>query len=859
MSLTKQIHLYSIDTSAFYEPKEQQIHQELLKLYTLRKQHLPKWKKSSVNRLIKKRKDNLVQLLEQRLYDNNPRKLNSSMLIDKNVISLFESALTRALDISTNTLTYDLMIVNVFFFQVFKSLVRDGFEYNGEKYIFLTASAGQIRTKRAVFVKESAYQKIQSRIMCGLSIEDINSQGGINPNKFLSYLALNNSATDVWEDFDIDKSIVVDDFESDVFGEVDFIDDITYKITRQKANTEICQTDGCGMMLDGPTRMVRLPWVKGLLVQFPFDDFIREKCPNGQCIVTDIYGEDHDILAEGIRYIFTKSQFKLAKYFHSWDCYKERFKNNQCEACYCNIEEDYIPKARINYQMLQTLSDMKDEEMDKLIKPTIEEIESIGNDYQTTMRLLGATDYNKNPSYFQQALMLYPELFRDQYCRDILKQTKKSLVKQAKAGRLRVNGRYRFVSPDLYAFCEWLFLGEQNPKGLLADGEVYVNEFRDGDELACLRSPHLYREWPIRVNKRNEETEKWFGGTKCVYTSCHDLISRIVQLDWDGDKLLVVKDRLLTKIAKRNMENIVPLAYNLQKAKGGFLSWESMYEGMVHAYTGGNIGPISNNITKVWNSENIGQEQLNVVGWLTFYNNAVIDYAKTLWLPQPPKQITKTIQSYTKAKVPNFFQYAKDKRGEPKTNKEKEINLPSQVELSNNSTMNRIASKIPDPKIKFSKTISKFDYRMLMNLNCDFSILSNNPVIKSYDYWNARQYLFNIEEDKHQKQEDIYIYQQIRQKIIADCKDKSLDYIVNTLVAYLYTVRQSSQKKTLWASFGDIIVINLQNNLKNNDKICPICGKRFQLKKNNQNYCSESCYNVARKERIVARRNNSLM
>lgn len=842
MSLTKQIHLYSIATDAFYEPKEQYIHQRLLKLYKLRNKELPKWKKASVNRVIKKEKAKIVDLLEERLKSNEPRQLNSAVLIDKNVVSLFESALTRALDIPTNILTYDLMIINVFFFQVFESLVRDGFIYNGEKYIFLTASAGQIRTKRAVFIREAAYQKVQSRIMCGLTIEDINNQGGINPNKFLAYLALNNSATDVWEDFDIDKSIVVDDFESDVFGQVDYIDDVTYEITRQDTNTTICQTDGCGMMLDGPTRMVRLPWIKGLLVRFPFDRFIKEKCHDGRCVVTDIYGEDHDILAEGIRYIFTKSQFKLAKYFHSWSCYKERFKNNQCEACYCNIEEDYIPKARINYQMLQTLSDMKDEEIDRLIKPTLEEIESIGNDYQTTMRLLGATEYNRNPSYFQEALMIYPELFRDQYCRDILKQTKKSLVKQAKAGRLRVNGRYRFVSPDLYAFCEWLFLGEQNPKGLLKDGEVYVNEFRDGDELACLRSPHLYREWPIRVNKRNEETEKWFGGTKCVYTSCHDLISRIVQLDWDGDKLLVIKDRLLTKVAKRNMQDIVPLAYNLQKAKGGLLSWESMYEGMIHAYTGGNIGPISNNITKVWNSDNIGREQLNVVSWLTFYNNAVIDYAKTLWLPEPPKQVAKVIQSYTKAKVPDFFQYAKDK-------------LLHQVETPNQSTMNRIAAKIPDPKIKFSKSINKFDYRMLMNLDYDFSISSESKVVNSYDKWNSRQYLFSIEEDNHQKQEDIYMYQKIRQNIIDEC-DKDINYIVNTLVAYLYTVRQSSQKKTLWACFGDIIVENLKNNLKNEGKVCKICGKRFSPVNNKQILCSKKCYYEYDRRQAILRKSS---
>ena len=290
------------------------------------------------------------------------------------------------------------------------------------------------------------------------------------------------------------------------------------------------------------------------------------------------------------------------------------------------------------------------------------------------------------------------------------------------------------------------------------------------------------------------------------------------------------------------MENIVPLAYNLQKAKGGLLSWESMYEGMIHAYTGGNIGPISNNITKVWNSDNIGQEQLNVVSWLTFYNNAVIDYAKTLWLPEPPKDVAKTIQSYTKTKVPSFFEYAKDKRGEPRTKKEKEINLPSQVEKPNDSTMNRIAAKIPDPKIKFSKSISKFDYRMLMNLDCNFSISSNSQVVKSYDYWNARQWLFEIEEDKHQKQEDLYMYQQMRQRILDECV-QDIDYVVNTLVAYLYTVRPTSPKKMLWACFGDVIVENLKKNLEGKGKVCQICGKRFIPDKFHPNAfcCSKEC------------------
>lgn len=838
MALNKQIHLYSVATDAFYTEAEQYRHKRLLKLYKARqKKDIQPWRKKAINRVIKKEKNKLTDLLNVHLEKKETRQLNQTALCDKNIISLFESSLTRALNLKTNELTKDLMILNVFFFQVFEDLVKYGFECEGEKYIFLTASAGQIRTKRAVFVKESAYEQIVKRLMCGLTIEDINDQGGINTNKYLAYLALNNSATEVWEDFDIDKSIVVDDFETSVEGEVDYIDDVTYEITRKKMGVPIPHMDGCGIMLDGPTRMVRLPWVKGLLVTFPFDKFIQEKC-DGKAIVTDIYGQKHDILAEGIKYIFTKSQFKLYKYYQSWDCYKIKFKFFQCEACYCNIEEPYIPKSRINYQMLQTLSDMKDDEIQRLIKQSVEEIEAIGNDYQTTMRLLGATEYNKNPSWFQEALMIYPELFRDPYCRDILKQTKQSLVKQAKGGRLRVNGKYLFLSPDLYAFCEWLFLGEQNPKGLLEDGEVYTSEFKNGDELACLRSPHLYREWPIKQNKRNEELDKWFGMTKCIYTSCHDLISRILQFDNDGDKALVVKDRLLTKIAKRNMQGIVPLAYNLKKAKAEQLSTESMYQGMAHAYTGGNIGPISNNITKVWNSGEIGEEQLNVVKWLCFQNNAVIDYAKTLWLPEPPKEIADTIKSYTKAKVPDFFVYAKDKESH-------------QVEKPNNSTMNRIAASIPDPKIRFSKSISKFDYRMLMNLDCDFSISGDSPVVKAYDYWNVRQNLLSNNEETHEAQESLYLYRRLKEEIMVMSGKDDMDYIVNTLVAYLYTARKNSAKKVLWACFGDVMLANLKKNLEGKGKICQICGKRFTPKTSMQITCSESCKEIYRKQYFI--------
>lgn len=313
----------------------------------------------------------------------------------------------------------------------------------------------------------------------------------------------------------------------------------------------------------------------------------------------------------------------------------------------------------------------------------------------------------------------------------------------------------------------------------------------------------------------------------------------------DGDKLLVIKDRLLTRIAKRNMKEIVPLAYNLKKAKGEILSQDSLYEGMSNAYVGGNIGPISNNISRVWNSENIGEEQLNVVKWLCYTNNQVIDYAKTLWLASPPKQVQDTIHKYTKAALPNFFIYAKDK-------------LSSQVESVNNSTMNRISQAISDSRVKFLKTVNKFDYRTLMNQNCDFSVSENNPVVKSYDYWNVRQKMFN-EQDLNVKDQDLYKYKQIRQKIIEESQE-TLDYIVNTLVAYLYTVRPNSTKKTLWACFGDVILQNIKNNLNEAEKVCPMCGKRFlpNQKAPHSVCCSIECSRAREAQKRILRRSDNV-
>lgn len=931
MALDKQVNIYSVDTSAFYDSYERKQHLKIIKLkekyneIVKWKDRLDKWEskllktkiiniteetqykidryytyfkkfknivydmeeklKLETNMEVARCKANLinhfaVRKLRANYYGySNYRNMNRIECKEKNVISMFESSMTRTFKMFDRDKVYDdIIIVRVYYFEVLKDLIDNGFNLNGEKYIYYSSSAGMIRTKKGVFIKEKLWKKYQNTLTCGLTIEKINELGGMNVNKYLSYMALISSATEPWKDFDIDKAIVVDDFETPYNDYVDYIDYNDYSIKRKKMNVMIPHTDGIGIMLKGTNRMCRIPFVKGLMAVTPFDTFCREQRRNGNktCgIIKDIYGKEYDVLDKEhpIEYIFTKSQFKMWKYFTNdieydengvgtviktgWEKYQENFHKYNCEACMCNEEEEDIPNAKINYQMLQTLSDMTDNEIKQLCKETQNDIDSIGNDRRKMLELMGVTDNNPcRESNLQKCLRIYPELLKDVYLKETLKQTKASLVKDAYSGRVKINGKYTFVCPDLYGFMEWLFLGIENPKGILDTGEVYCNLFDDGKDLCCLRSPHLYHEWVIRKNtltkkddKNNEiKMKKWFKG-KAIYTSMRDLISKILQFDVDGDHLLVIDDKLLVNIANRNrkMYDFVPLYYDMKKADATKLTNDSIYNGLISAFTGGNIGIISNNISKMWNkmkkfNRNMTAQECYDAYWynvdtikaiklMCMENNFVIDYAKTLFKPTRPKEIDELIKGYTKLKLPHFFKYAKDKDDE-------------QIDDINASTVNMFKKLVKNTKINFNATnLGEFDYRLLMN-NPETEI--DKEIIKEYKRIIITK-KFISKEVTERKNKDFYINTYIKNELLKVNKDKV--YITDVLIKQLFE-HNSVNKNTLFDCFGDVIYNNLKNNIDTKTYLCDCCGKRFIKKINNQNTCSEKCAKVLQRIKI---------
>ena len=193
MALNKLYYVYGLDTSCLYTDEEYwydrkiRISKHILELW---KKKLPKiiskygneWrevlshkdKKESINWCINgveladkcysEYKPRFRQLLQDNL--NITRTVRNRCLYNKNNerslrrrVAIFDSDLTRRFGLKEREFNTEILIVKVYFFDVARNIINNGFYMEGQKYVFFSSSAGQIRTKKLVAVREDLLKK----------------------------------------------------------------------------------------------------------------------------------------------------------------------------------------------------------------------------------------------------------------------------------------------------------------------------------------------------------------------------------------------------------------------------------------------------------------------------------------------------------------------------------------------------------------------------------------------------------------------------------------------------------------------------------------------------------------------------
>ncbi|MCM3444362.1 RNA dependent RNA polymerase [Metabacillus halosaccharovorans] len=850
---------------------------DVIKFIVKRINQLEKKLSKKLNNLLEREENkNLVRTLRRdNLYTNRNVKLPTGEIKVKEVhnankvVALFESSFTRALNLDMENVNESVVIVKAYHYEVLKNLIDNEFTYLGERYVFFSSSSGQMKNKKCVFVKKSLLKEervnkkgdtytVEDTLMCGLSWDKINNKSfkkddnteyGVNINKYLAYLSLQNTATTKWEDFDINQVVVCPDLEMMVTDKVEFIDRDTYQISKPDYKTlPMNVSDGVGLILpelSDKNFQFRINWGKGLLSPY---DFRKHAKKVENYYITDVWGKKHHIINDNVKIILSASQLKMWKYYNSMEEYREYFEKFNCEAGKCN-EEVETRDIHLSYQYIQSLVDMEYSELDSIARATNYDIYNLGRDKDVMLRSLGATEENDKKNSFQKSLLLYNNLLNDSHAKEMIKSKKSAMIKDALEGTLRVEGKRMFILPDLHGYCEFLLTDNPNPKGLLGKGEVFAKDIREGT-VDILRSPQLYREHGIRENVKNDKLEDWYK-TGAIHVSNWDYLCRLLQADFDGDQVNVCSSRQLVKVAKRNMKGVYPLYYEMSVAPIQKISEESIYNSLVLAF-GSQIGSISNQITKIWSSPGeFTKEKLDAVKLLTMYNNFMIDYSKTNFLPKPKGEAKKLIKKYSKGNSPYFFQWVKGKeKFEDKVVKEIEIYIDEKgeqrerVKSERTPVVNMLEDIIEDKNIYFRTVAPKFDHTMLMS-KAKFKSLGtelDKAITEAYAGINKnKKWIIDKDSEEYKENKYIYVAQVIKDEIMEIAKsinDKvDEEYVVNLLIQHLHTESNRS-KKTLWECFGDTIYGNLERNLSE-AKQCEDCNEKFRYVKNKK--CCDDC------------------
>jgi hypothetical protein len=135
----------------------------------------------------------------------------------------------------------------------------------------------------------------------------------------------------------------------------------------------------------------------------------------------------------------------------------------------------------------------------------------------------------------------------------------------------------------------------------------------------------------------------------------------------------------------------------------------------------------------------------------------------------------------------------------------------------------------------------------------DSKVKINKEIIEKYTELDLGKNFIADNKEDISPNSILYKYLDIRKQLLELNDD--IYYVVDVIIKHLYNTKDSKYKTTLWSSFGDIVVENLKNNIKeaelHNSKLCEVCGERIEVT-TNMKYCSE-CQDKTKREKTRER------
>ena len=488
----------------------------------------------------------------------------------------------------------------------------DGFSINGISYRRLLGTNGGVKNETIVFVSERLRDELIRRIENG---RDMSKE--LVPAKLEAYKALTCSAS-------IPVSLpngilVVPDCETEFISDVVYINDefdgepIMENLYGEKVSLN--ESDGYGLMLPSLAEKwstelgldylvsgvnTRFSWEKGMVFTFDFIDFANQVA--GSYEVKDAWGNMVDI--RNVELILTTSMLKLWDSYESLDeymscCIENGYTFGIAKTCPKELENE----RSLNYQFIQSY-DLNDEDIEELIRPTMDEIHDVlhGDWAKSILFLKGQGLNGDNVSRldddYGKAMMIDQSILYDSYVQSSIYRLIRNRINEAKVGVLKVHGNYSIVSGDPFSLCQSIF--GMRVTGILNAGEIYNKYWVDigASKLACFRAPMTCHNNIRLVSVNNSsDAEYWYRymRTCTIFNSWDTAAHALNGMDKDGDLVMLTDNDVLVR-------NLVPspaLMCVQRKASKKIVTEEDSIQANIDSF-GDDIGKTTNWITSMF-------------------------------------------------------------------------------------------------------------------------------------------------------------------------------------------------------------------------------------------------------------------
>lgn len=413
----------------------------------------------------------------------------------------------------------------------FRKVAKAGFYLNGVRYVAFTAGAGQLRRNTVTFISEDLYQPMFDLLSCGID----KKVKTINVPKFSAYFALTNSSI-MW--VDTPRCCVIKDFETTIPNQkVDWIckkENGEGYVEERLMDVVLNSCDGQGlidpkwaqhwadnMSLDYcPSQFViRSAYLKGNLAVFDFKEYAKRE---GIEYIYDCYGRQYKV--EDIDVLLSQSQFKMWKYYSSWQEYLSYVDKGGIKWGVARYNKKEDPAwSQINYQFIQLLN-INNEEIKELIQPTVDWIKNIcsGDPLYALLYCFGGFNgdveieyndvYSRAQNLATKLVVKNQDFLKDSYVQRKIYRNIIEAINRAKLGKIWARGNYQFAISDPIAQC-------RSALGLEVKGEIpadyiysnFWNKLGPPDKVMVGRNPCIDQHElnPCGVY-RSEEADYWY-------------------------------------------------------------------------------------------------------------------------------------------------------------------------------------------------------------------------------------------------------------------------------------------------------------------------------------------------------------